>query len=168
MAYRTIYTGAGTLGDLLIPAPVPGVPAGYNYQTGEVMPASQYMLPSNMLAVTFGDGTKGFLDPADGTYYDSQGNDVTGYVQNFGGAKVTGAASSGSIAAAEGISAPVPKSAAPALPPGPAPRVTTATASPAAAANLLSQSTYGIPNAVLAGGALFLIFALSMGGGRRR
>ncbi len=85
------------------PAPV--------FSTPTLMPvlapsASSIMLPSSLQTVSYADGTKGFFDPADGTYYDSQGNDVTGYAQNFGGVKVTGTATPAQIAAAEGISTP--------------------------------------------------------------
>jgi hypothetical protein len=69
-------------------------------------------------AVLFADGTHGFLDPADGTYYDSEGNDITGYVQNFGGAVVLGPADPALIRAAEGLPAPG------GLPPGPSSRTT--------------------------------------------
>lgn len=143
-----------------------------------VGPASGYMLPSNMMAVTFGDGTKGFLDPGDGTYYDSQGNDVTGYVANFGGAKVTGTASAASIQTAEGITpasssvaAAAIKAAGAALAPGPAPRVTVPTAAvvPASVTSFLSSTTGGLPNIMLLGVGLIAMMAFAGGGsGRRR
>ena len=133
------------------------------------------MLPQVMLAVQFDDGTKGFLDPGDGTYYDDQGNDITGYVQLFGGAKVVGQASAASIAAAEGI--PAPTTGVPAgLPPGPSPRIAT---TPAASSSLSVNSALswftssslisGIPNfAILAGGLLAVSVIGGMGSGRRR
>src|SRR5579864_9843825 len=65
------------------------------------------MLPAGLLTVKYPDGTTGFFDPTDGTYYDSQGNDVTGYVQNFGaaqGIEIGPPATSAQIAAAEGLS----------------------------------------------------------------
>lgn len=62
------------------------------------------LLPASMQTVRYGDGSTGFLDPSDGTYYDSQGNDVTGYVQNYGGAAITGTATAAQIQSAEGIS----------------------------------------------------------------
>jgi len=74
------------------------------------------MLPAGLLSVTYADGTTGFFDPADGTYYDSQGNDITGYVQSFGGAKIGGPASAAAIAAAEGLPAPTGGAGVPATP----------------------------------------------------
>lgn len=109
-------------GDYGEPSPVVDTPPSLNvvsstpapvFSTPTVMPvlaptpsAGSIMLPSNLQTVTYSDGTTGFFDPADGTYYDSQGNDVTGYAQNFGGAKITGTATPAQIAAAEGISTP--------------------------------------------------------------
>lgn len=138
---------------------------------------SSLMLPSNMSAVTFADGTKGFFDPADGTYYDSQGNDVTGYVQNFGGAKVTGAASAASIAAAEGISASAPKSSSgvsitlPSLGPGAAPRVAAPGYSMMPSSmfpSLPSLGSSGTSTLFLLGGAALVAMVALGGGGRRR
>jgi len=128
------------------------------------------LLPQNMQTVKFADGTTGFLDPADGTYYDSQGNDITGYVQNFGGATITGTATAAQIAAAEGISPPSPsltQSLVNALAPGPSPRVTVpapGAAVPAPALSLgLSTETIAI-----AGFGLLMMMMMMGGGGRRR
>jgi len=116
-------------------------------------------LPANLLAVQFGDGTSGFLDPADGTYYDAQGNDVTGYVQNFGGTSVIGPASQASIDAANGV----PQG----LPPGPSPRVTNPGSYPKPTYQQIFQSqTAGIPNVVIAVGVIAAIFAFTAGGRR--
>jgi hypothetical protein len=130
------------------------------------------LLPQNMLAVQYEDGTRGFLDPGDGTYYDDQGNDITGYVQNFGGAKVVGPASAASIAAAEGIAAP---STTPGLPPGPSPRISTTPATASASTSVNSVLNWftgstliaGVPNFALIAGGLLAV-SLIGGGGRRR
>ena len=147
----------------IVPSPVPvTVPSPLP------LPSS-LMLPSNMQAVTYKDGSKGFLDPADGTYYDSQGNDITGYVQNFGGAKVTGPASAAAIAAAEGI--PVSSGVRPPvvvnLPPGPSPRVAVPGAMPPPVVSPVSSLFGGMSNStlLLLGGGLIAVLAL---GGRRR
>jgi hypothetical protein len=138
------------------------------------MGAASMMLPQNMLAVQFDDGTTGFLDPDDGTYYDNQGNDITGYVQIFGGAKVVGPASAAAIAAAEGIPAPTSASHSTLLP-GPAPRISTtpapSTSSVNSALNWFTGATLisGVPNlAVIGGGLLVLSLIGGMGGRRRR
>jgi hypothetical protein len=115
-----------------------------------------------MLAVQFADGSKGFLDPTDGTYYDDQGDDITGYVQNFGGATVLGPASAASIAAANGVALPavVP----PASPAGAAPRVS-ATPTPLQTA-IAATATPDYTMYALIGGAALLM--MTMGGGKRR
>jgi hypothetical protein len=129
------------------------------------------LLPQNMQTVKYADGTTGFLDPSDGTYYDSQGNDVTGYVQNFGGATVTGTATAAQIAAAEGISPPstgILQSITSALAPGPSPRVTVPAPGAAAAAPGLS---IGVSTDTLLLGGLGLLAVMMLmggGGGRRR
>ena len=121
------------------------------------------MLPQNMYAVTYGDGSTGFMDPTDGTYYDSQGNDITSYVQNFGGAKVTGTATAASIQAAEGLAAPsVLQSISNALAPGPSPRVTVPT-TPASAPTI-----EGIPVETLLLGGFALALVMMMAGRGRR
>jgi len=119
------------------PAPV--------FSTPTVMPvlapaASSIMLPSSLQTVSFADGTTGFFDPQDGTYYDSQGNDVSGYVQNFGGAKITGTATSAQISAAEGISTP-----------GAAPRVAAPTSviPPPSALQAFTTALFGSPVATM-------------------
>lgn len=139
--------------------------------------SSSIMLPSNLQTVSYADGTKGFFDPTDGTYYDSQGNDVTGYAQNFGGAKITGTATAAQISAAEGISTPgaAPRVAAPtsAIPsPGalqsltnllfgssaatmPKPATAAAAAAPAGTIAGMSSSTL-----LLLGGGLLAVVAL--------
>jgi hypothetical protein len=58
---------------------------------------------SGCSSVTYGNGQTGFFDPNDGTYYDSQGNDITAQVAAYGGAKVGGAANPALVAQAEGI-----------------------------------------------------------------
>jgi hypothetical protein len=159
------------------PAPV--------YPSSTVMPvlapapsASSIMLPSSLQTVSFADGTTGFFDPQDGTYYDSQGNDVTGYAQNFGGVKITGTATPAQIAAAEGISTPgaAPRVAAPAtsaIPPPSAlqalttalfgssvatmPKPATATAATASAGTIAGMSSSTL---LLLGGGLLAVVAL--------
>ncbi len=127
-------------------------------------------LPANLLAVKFGDGTSGFLDPADGTYYDAQGNDVTGYVQNFGGTSVIGPASQASIDAANGVepTGPTHGGVPQGLPPGPSPRVQNPGSYPKPTYQQIFQSqTAGIPNVVIAGFAVLAIIVATSGGGRR-
>lgn len=139
---------------------------------------SSIMLPSNMQTVSYADGTSGFFDPADGTYYDSQGNDVSGYVSNFGGAKITGAASAAQIAAAEGISTPgaAPRVNAP-IPTGALAQLATAlvgsstagakkvtpAAPPASASGLIAGMS--LSSILLLGGGALLVMAMM--GGRR-
>ncbi len=130
------------------------------------------LLPQNMQTVKYADGTTGFLDPSDGTYYDSQGNDVTGYVQNFGGASVTGTATAAQIAAAEGIAPPstgLLSTITSALAPGPSPRVTVPVPGAAAVAPALS---IGVSTDTLLIGGLGLLAVMMLmgggGGGRRR
>jgi hypothetical protein len=131
-----------------------------------------YKLPSGMLAVKFDDGTSGFLDPADGTYYDAQGNDVTGYVQNFGGAKILGPASAQAIAIAEGTDGTtrVPTPSPAQLPPGPSPRVSVPLSVNSAGMFLTASSIIpGVPNlVVLLAGAAAATMLLGSAGGRRR
>lgn len=128
------------------------------------------MLPANLQTVKFADGTTGFLDPADGTYYDSQGNDVTGYVQNFGGATITGTATAAQIAAAEGITPPsssLLSTITSSLAPGPSPRVTV----PAPGAGVAAPAlTLGLSTETIAIAGVGLVLAMMMmgGGGRRR
>src|ERR1700727_1037088 len=90
-----------------------GLPAALQAAPPVVPPAYDSGLRANMLSVKFADGSIGFLDPTDGTYYDDQGDDITGYVNNFGGATVLGPASAASIAAANGmaVAAVVPSAA---------------------------------------------------------
>jgi len=130
------------------------------------------MLPQNMLTATFADGTTGFFDPADGTYYDSQGNDVTGYVQNFGGARLGAPATPEQIAAAEGITLPTVRKPVrptlPQLPPGPAPRVASTPSALPSAPGLFEGTTFGIPNVALLGIGGIVLVAVVAGGGRRR
>lgn len=127
------------------------------------------MLPANMQTVRFGDGTTGFLDPSDGTYYDSQGNDVTSYVQNFGGVTVTGTATPAQIQAAEGIAPPptgLLQTLTNALAPGPSPRVTVPGATPAPAPP--ASSVFGLSTTTLLMGGLALMFVMVMGQRGRR
>jgi len=128
------------------------------------------LLPANMQTVRFADGSTGFLDPSDGTYYDSQGNDITGYVQNFGGATITGTATAAQIAAAEGITPPsssITQAIVSALAPGPSPRVTVPVPGAVAAVPALS---IGVSTDTLLIGGVGLLFVMMMmgGGGRRR
>jgi hypothetical protein len=126
---------------------------------------------SGCQGVRFADGTQGFLDPADGTYYDSQGNDVTGYVQNFGGATVLGPASPADVVAAEGLPPTVVRQPSPMqLPPGPSPRVSVPLTTKSAGMFMTSDSLVkGVPTWMLiAGGAVAFMALSSMGGGRRR
>jgi hypothetical protein len=138
--------------------------------TAMYRPGMGQALPSNMYTVTYGDGSTGFLDPSDGTYYDSQGNDVTGYVQNYGGATVTGQATAAQIQAAEGIAPAAPsllQSITKALAPGPSPRVTV----PTTPASTQAMPTIGgISISTLMLGAVGLVLVMSLmnrGGGRR-
>ncbi len=132
-----------------------GLPAALQSPPAPVPPPYDSGLPANMLSVKFADGSFGFLDPTDGTYYDDQGDDITGYVNNFGGAQVLGPASAASIAAANGVAvaAVVPA----ASPAGASPRVSTsapASASPTLAATQ-SDAMY-----VLGAGAFLLLMSL--------
>lgn len=148
--------------------PAPPSPLTPNYTVAGLPAALQSPgapdpgLPTSMLAVQFADGSKGFLDPTDGTYYDDQGDDITGYVQNFGGATVLGPASAASIAAANGVALPavVP----PASPAGAAPRVS-ATPTPLQTAIAASAAPDYTMYALIGGAALLL---MTMGGGKRR
>src|ERR1700685_626511 len=121
-----------------------GLPASLQSAPPVVPPAYDSGLPANMLSVKFADGSIGFLDPTDGTYYDDQGDDITGYVNNFGGATVLGPASAAAIAAANGVAvaAVIP----PASPAGAAPRVsaTPTLTTPAPAAAATPYTTYAI------------------------
>ncbi len=141
---------------------VPGLPAAL---MSAPMPApADPGLPGGMLAVKFADGSNGFLDPTDGTYYDDQGDDVTGYVQNFGGATVLGPASAAAIAAANGVALPaiIP----PASPAGAAPRVN-ATPTPLQTAIAQNAPAPDYTTDALVVGALFLVMSL-MGGKKKR
>jgi len=140
--------------------PVVGLPASL---VSAAPPAYDPGLPTSMLAVKFADGSNGFLDPTDGTYYDDQGDDITGYVQNFGGATVLGPASAASIAAANGVA--LPAVVAPASPAGAAPRVS---ATPTALQTAIVQTTqpdYTLYAAIAAGAFLMMTM---MGSGKRR
>jgi hypothetical protein len=110
-----------------------------------------------MLAVKFADGSNGFLDPTDGTYYDDQGDDVTGYVQNYGGATILGPASAASIAAANGVALPavVP----PQSPAGAAPRVSATPTALQTAIAATTQPDYSMY--ALAGGIFLAVMMLS-------
>lgn len=125
----------------LIPVPAAPAPPAIWVNAPAVSAPASYLLPSNMQTVKYADGSTGFFDPADGTYYDSQGNDVTGYVQNYGGAKVTGTASASQIAAAEGLSTP-----------GAAPRVTVPGGVPGAAAGASPSLAQSIMSALTSPG----------------
>jgi hypothetical protein len=139
--------------------PVVGLPASL---VSAAPPAYDPGLPTSMLAVKFADGSTGFLDPTDGTYYDDQGDDITGYVQNFGGATVLGPASAASIAAANGVALPavVP----PASPAGAAPRVS---ATPTALQTAIAQ-TASPDYTLYAALGLGVLLVMTMGSGRRR
>src|SRR5271166_3909837 len=129
---------------------------------------SAFALPANMYAVQFGDGSTGFMDPTDGTYYDAQGNDVTSYVQNFGGAKVTGTATAAQIQSAEGI-APTGllSTIASALAPGPSPRVTVPPTTPVAAGAVPTIGGISMETLALGGlGLLAVMMIMNSGGGR--
>jgi hypothetical protein len=133
------------------------------------LPAST-LLPSNLQTVKYADGTTGFFDPADGTYYDAGGNDVTGYVSNFGGATITGTATQAQIQAAEGIS-PATPGAAPKVPavktPSPSllQSLTTALMSPAATMPTAAKpATAAAPAATIAGMNLGSIMMLGLAG----
>lgn len=117
-------------------------------------------LPTSMLAVKFADGSSGFLDPTDGTYYDDQGDDITGYVQNFGGATVLGPASAASIAAANGVA--VPAVVPPASPAGAAPRVS---ATPTALQTAIAQTS--APDYTLYAIGAGVLLVMLMGGKKR-
>lgn len=130
--------------------------------------------PPGLLSARFADGTVGFFDPADGTYYDDQLNDITGYVQNFGGASIGGPADPRLIAAGEGITGPPTYTG---LPPGPSPRVPVPPPSPpmpvpsSIGAWLTSQTLIkGVPNWGILAGLLVgtRVISDSFSSGRRR
>jgi hypothetical protein len=138
-----------------------GLPAALQSAPPVVPPVYDSGLPANMLSVKFADGSMGFLDPTDGTYYDDQGDDITGYVNNFGGAQVLGPASAAQIAAANGVALPavIP----PASPAGAAPRVS---ATPTLATTLAPAAATPYATYAIAAGLGLLV--MSMMGGKKR